>query len=170
MAKLKVGTRSPGGPLIFFSHEDLSFLGRQDPTLLQDEVFRRALAETQRNPEPVANPHLQRRLRELGLLEVAVDLGLKSSVSVARIRGSVGKGVNVPRLGEVALWFICPRKQREGVLGDLEEDFRKCCRDHGLRTAQVWYWWQVIRTAAANTSAFALKATMVETVLRKLGL
>ena len=76
----------------------------------------------------------------------------------------------VPRSGELVLWFVCPPKQREGVLGDLEEDFQKCLRDHGLRTAQTWYWWQVLRTAAANASAFALKVTMAEAVLHKLGL
>jgi hypothetical protein len=48
----------------------------------------------------------------------------------------------------MALLFILPKKLRETLPGDLEEEFNVCIAKMGHRAATIWYWWQVIRSAA----------------------
>jgi len=58
----------------------------------------------------------------------------------------------VPRWGEIVLLFVLPHKLRKTLPGDLEEEFRENVAKMGPRTARIWYWWQVIRSAGALVS------------------
>jgi len=55
------------------------------------------------------------------------------------------------RFAEKMLYLFLPKKQREHVPGDLEEEFTTIILPKfGPRFAMRWYWFQVIRTIVAN--------------------
>ena len=48
-----------------------------------------------------------------------------------------------PKLATLLVLLI-PKKNREHILGDLDEEYRTVLVPrYGLRTAKLWYWWQV---------------------------
>jgi hypothetical protein len=48
-----------------------------------------------------------------------------------------------PRAAKLLLLFI-PKKNREHLLGDLEEEYQtSVLPEYGLRAARRWYWWHV---------------------------
>lgn len=47
-----------------------------------------------------------------------------------------------PELGQYLLWYL-PRKDREAIEGDLEEEFREVHDRFGRRKAVAWYYFQV---------------------------
>jgi len=54
----------------------------------------------------------------------------------------------LPRNAKLLLLLI-PRKSRENLVGDLEEEFSTMILPRcGLRKAQAWYWWQVSASIA----------------------
>jgi hypothetical protein len=54
--------------------------------------------------------------------------------------------VAAPRVGEYLLSLCLPRKDREVVAGDLEEEFASKAESRGTFVARVWYWSQVVRS------------------------
>ncbi|HEY0738868.1 MAG TPA: permease prefix domain 2-containing transporter [Herpetosiphonaceae bacterium] len=50
-----------------------------------------------------------------------------------------------PKFAEYLLRFV-PKQKREYVLGDLEEEYREIYDRNGKKHANVWYWWQVVRS------------------------
>lgn len=45
------------------------------------------------------------------------------------------------------LLFLAPRKYREHLIGDLEEEYRTVVLPRfGIKKARFWYWWQVIQS------------------------
>ncbi len=55
---------------------------------------------------------------------------------------------NPPRAAKLLL-LLLPTKNREHLLGDLEEEFRTILvPEYGLRKAQLWYWWHVFISMA----------------------
>lgn len=45
------------------------------------------------------------------------------------------------------LLFLAPRKYREHLIGDLEEEYRTVVLPRfGMKKARFWYWWQVIQS------------------------
>jgi hypothetical protein len=56
---------------------------------------------------------------------------------------AIESGGSPPRTAQYLL-FLVPRRYREGLIGDLEEDYRtRVLPTYGRRWAVVWYWWQV---------------------------
>jgi hypothetical protein len=54
-----------------------------------------------------------------------------------------------PPSAAIFLLFLAPKKHRDPLLGDLEEDFHnKVLPRVGLRSARFWFWWQVIISLA----------------------
>jgi hypothetical protein len=54
--------------------------------------------------------------------------------------------VKGPRWGEYLLFLLLPKKDREAVLGDLEEHFGYLLRRNGRLAAKLWYWSEVLRS------------------------
>lgn len=75
-----------------------------------------------------------------------------------------------PVLGERVLRYLCTPAELEGVIGDLEETFRKIVTKDGRGAAQRWYWWQVARSGAAFGTKLFGAAVVVKEMLSKLGL
>ncbi len=76
---------------------------------------------------------------------------------------------SVPRLGEAIISGLCPAKDVEGLLGDLEESFGTFAVRHGHRAAHCWYWWQVLRSALPFAGQFVIRAAALWEALRRLG-
>jgi len=62
--------------------------------------------------------------------------------------------LGIPTAGETILAYLCKPDRLEVTLGCLEENFRRRAAKHGPRTAQRYYWFQVVRAIAA----FSLEA------------
>ena len=51
---------------------------------------------------------------------------------------------NLPRTAEYLVYFLLPKKEREAIAGDLEEEYHLIAQKFGSRKANAWYWKQVI--------------------------
>lgn len=74
---------------------------------------------------------------------------------VDEAHGSVSGKEPIPRPPEAAeklLYFVLPKRHREAILGDLEEDFPKVCQKFGSRSAMRWYWWHVIGSVLGHVT------------------
>lgn len=92
---------------------------------------------------------------------------------VARMVSAVQKAPVVthaqpPTLGETILSFVYRGEQLEAVLGDFEERFHKLAASGGMRLARAWYWWQVVRSAAAFTLRWGRKLGPLAEIVRRL--
>ncbi len=55
-----------------------------------------------------------------------------------------------PKRAEMLLHFGLPKRDRECMIGDLEEEYRTVMLPkYGTRVAARWYWWQAVRSVAA---------------------
>ncbi len=55
-----------------------------------------------------------------------------------------------PNRAEMLLHFGLPKRDREYMIGDLEEEFRGVILPkYGPRVAARWYWWQAVRSVVA---------------------
>ncbi len=55
--------------------------------------------------------------------------------------------VNPPKRAEMLLHFGLPKRDRECMIGDLEEEYRTVILPkYGPRVAMRWYWWQAVRS------------------------
>jgi hypothetical protein len=97
-----------------------------------------------------------------------VDLVVYMDDLVLKVPAEVS--VAPPALGERILRYLCTPAELEGVLGDLEETFRKIVAKDGRGAAQRWYWWQVARSGAAFGMKLLSAAVVVKEMLSKLGL
>ena len=73
-----------------------------------------------------------------------VSFGAWLLLSPARIRlGDAPRSADPPCVATFLL-LLAPKKHREHLLGDLEEEYRTVILARfGLRRARVWFWWQV---------------------------
>ena len=56
----------------------------------------------------------------------------------------------LPRRAEMLLHFGLPKRDRECMIGDLEEEYRGVILPkYGPRIAARWYWWQAVRSVVA---------------------
>lgn len=61
-----------------------------------------------------------------------------------------------PKNAKLILTFLLPRKNRDYILGDLDEDFlHNIIPDYGEKIAKRWYWFQTIRTILEHNSLTA---------------
>lgn len=58
----------------------------------------------------------------------------------------------VPPSAEKLLYLLLPKKKRDDVIGDLEEEYEKVVRKFGYSFARRWYWFQ------ASTSILSMTA------------
>jgi hypothetical protein len=76
----------------------------------------------------------------------------KSSGSVvsdgnASVPKYVGEENAPPKRAEMLLHFGLPKRDRECMIGDLEEEYRTVILPkYGPRVAARWYWWQAVRS------------------------
>lgn len=62
----------------------------------------------------------------------------------------IESGINPPKRAEMLLHFGLPKRDRECMIGDLEEEYRGVILPkYGPRVAARWYWWQAVRSVAA---------------------
>ncbi len=55
-----------------------------------------------------------------------------------------------PKRAEMLLHFGLPKRDRECMIGDLEEEYRTVILPkYGPRVAARWYWWQAVRSVVA---------------------
>ncbi len=55
-----------------------------------------------------------------------------------------------PTRAEMLLHFGLPKRDRECMIGDLEEEYRRVILPkYGGRVAARWYWWQAVRSVIA---------------------
>ena len=55
-----------------------------------------------------------------------------------------------PKRAEMLLHFGLPKRDRECMIGDLEEEYRTVILPkYGPRVAMRWYWWQAVRSVIA---------------------
>lgn len=59
-----------------------------------------------------------------------------------------GNGSRPPRLARLLLRLFSPREERDGLLGDLAEEYRRHRAPLGHAAARRWYWGQVLRSLA----------------------
>jgi hypothetical protein len=78
--------------------------------------------------------------------------------------------VQVPRLAETILMYLYPPELIEGMLGDLEEGFRRMKTQRGLAAARWWYHWQTARSIVTFAASSLYRLVSILEVLRKLGL
>jgi Bacterial sugar transferase len=54
-----------------------------------------------------------------------------------------------PKCAQRLLFWLLPLDRQEELIGDLDEKYRtKLLPDYGCREADLWYWWQTIRSIA----------------------
>ena len=59
-----------------------------------------------------------------------------------------------PKRAEMLLHFGLPKRDREYMIGDLEEEYRTVILPkYGPGVAARWYWWQAVRSVAAASGA-----------------
>lgn len=59
-----------------------------------------------------------------------------------------------PNRAEMLLHFGLPKRDRECMIGDLEEEYRSVILPkYGAGVAARWYWWQAVRSVAAAFGA-----------------
>jgi hypothetical protein len=78
--------------------------------------------------------------------------------------------LEVPALGELILSYVCSPEILEGMLGDLEEHFRKLAKKQGVAAARRWYRWQVARSVVGFALNFLVRVVSIWELLQKLGL
>lgn len=66
-----------------------------------------------------------------------------------------------PKTAEYLLYLLVPRKNRDALLGDLQEDFNEVREKFGLRQAKIYYWVQVLRSIQP-----LLKALIISSVFK----
>lgn len=99
---------------------------------------------------------------EVQLLEGAID---KNRIMRERLRRKLYliffKRSNTlskpPTSAEFIARLFIPRKNRDSILGDLEEDYHKHVEKLGERRAKLIYWADVVRSVWPFVSAFVLK-------------
>jgi len=70
------------------------------------------------------------------------------------VTGSLGGGGRPPRLAEALLRLvISDPESREGILGDLFEEYCEAAATCSRRYATRWYWWSALRLAVRYASA-----------------
>ena len=62
-------------------------------------------------------------------------------------------GSRPPRLAHLMLRHALPEDARDGIIGDLDEVYRRTCAQQGHRRARRWYW----REAFAFSSSFLVE-------------
>jgi hypothetical protein len=78
-------------------------------------------------------------------------LGAIAGHAVDRLAGRIGtkrdrvqlSARGVPSAGQMLLPFLLPKKLRQTVPGDLQEEFEQYSAMYGEKYAIIWYWWQV---------------------------
>ena len=76
------------------------------------------------------------------LLELK-EAGKIRGVDWDQIEGSAEPDPNRPPKMATLLVLLIPKKNREHILGDLDEEYRTILMPrYGRRTANLWYWWQ----------------------------
>lgn len=105
---------------------------------------------------------------------LVVALIVATSRSTVRQAAPVRKGYPkpywaIPRRAQYLLLLV-PHKNREFILGDLEEEFRTILLpQYGLRKAQAYYWWHTFGSLAPFILRFFKRALGLAVILRLIG-
>ena len=70
-----------------------------------------------------------------------------------------------PATATKILTIITPKKYTENILGDLEEDFHRLCKNHSHTTARRWYWRQTAKAVTEYTFKRLRDAALVERII-----
>ena len=94
---------------------------------------------------------VQISLKKLAIIDAALSqFDNRTSHGDASIRQYVSNENDLPKQAEMLLHFGLPKRDREYMIGDLEEEFHSIILPkYGPRVAARWYWWQAVRSVAA---------------------
>ncbi len=90
-------------------------------------------------------------------VERQIDISLKLRNKSVAFGIEETKLYQPPKIAEYLLFLFIPKQNRNAVLGDLEEDYHLAFEKYGLKKAQFFYWWQVVRSIWPLISAVVLK-------------
>lgn len=62
-----------------------------------------------------------------------------------------------PKPAQLLLYLLLPKKQREAVIGDLEEQYTEACQRLGKRGADIWYFVEVMKSVWPILAAWGKK-------------
>jgi hypothetical protein len=89
---------------------------------------------------------------------------------IAQALAQITPEVQVPKVGENILQYLCSPEVSEALLGDLAEGFRRRTTERGRAAALWWYRWQIARSVVKFTANVLFRVASVIEALRKLGL
>jgi hypothetical protein len=89
---------------------------------------------------------------------------------LAQALAQITPEVQVPRLGEIILPYLCSPEVSEALLGDLDEGFRRRTTKRGVAAALWWYRWQIARSVVKFAANVLFRVVSILEALRKLGL
>ena len=99
-------------------------------------------------------------LEEIAIEEIAIIDEMLSYCGYRTSQGDASMPQNVsnenvpPKRAEMLLHFGLPKRDREYMIGDLEEEYRTVILPkYGPGVAARWYWWQAVRSVAAASGA-----------------
>jgi hypothetical protein len=86
-----------------------------------------------------------------------LDDSVRNSPKIRSRSHAVSVSNNPPRVA-LFLGLLIPPRSRDGMLGDLDEEYRTILLpEYGLRMAQFYYWWHII-VACMNSTQGAFRA------------
>lgn len=62
-----------------------------------------------------------------------------------------------PQSAKFILYLLIPKINRDGMLGDLEEEYWDVYKEFGVGKARFFYWWQVFKSVWPLVSASVVK-------------
>ena len=114
-------------------------------------------------------PPLSEKQAGMAVLALFAAFVVSQQKSGERMPGKISS--DTPRIGELAMWFICLNKDaREALLGEMSEGFATLVSKRGRKTAVTWYWWMVIRSAGPLLWAALVRVVALRALVKKLGL
>jgi len=69
--------------------------------------------------------------------------------------------LRAPKAGELLLYLLLSRKDREEIAGDLQEELPEVHEKFGIVWATVWYYCQVLRTIAPHLTSVSTRFRVV---------
>jgi len=104
------------------------------------------------------------------LLERSNDAFAPRRVSFPKVRKSSSRTASAVPLSAQYLLLLIPRKDREHIISDLEEEFHTIVLpQYGLRRAKTYYWCQTFASLAHYILPFVKRAIGVTVILKLIG-
>ncbi|MBT9099995.1 hypothetical protein KFZ76_20040 [Methylovulum psychrotolerans] len=111
--------------------------------IAQDEKLRQKIAELRQTRAALRQANEELKLSMLNLYRALSEALLSKFFSLLKEDNIAN---TPPKTAEYLLYLVVPRKNRDALLGDLQEDFNEVLEKFGLRHAKFHYWVQAFRS------------------------